>query len=148
MLELSLCNELLAEDGLSLAAQCERAAALGYRGLELAPGTLSARPHAMSGAEWRAVRETVEAAGLRVTGLHWLLSPYPGLSIFDPATHAETQAVLGGLIDGCAALGGDVLALCPPLVINEDEIGQMFDAVERTLERAEAWVAKDGLRNA
>ncbi|MCB1349850.1 MAG: sugar phosphate isomerase/epimerase [Maritimibacter sp.] len=109
MLELSLCNELLAEDGLSLAAQCERAAALGYRGLELAPGTLSARPHAMSGAEWRAVRETVEAAGLRVTGLHWLLSPYPGLSIFDPATHAETQAVLGGLIDGCAALGGDVL---------------------------------------
>ena len=46
------------------------------------------------------------------------------------------------------ALGGDVLALCPPLVINEDEIGQMFDAVERTLERAEAWVAKDGLRNA
>ena len=53
MLELSLCNELLAEDGLSLA----RAAALGYRGLELAPGTLSARPHAMSGAEWRAVRD-------------------------------------------------------------------------------------------
>ena len=109
MLELSLCNELLANDGLTLDAQCERAAALGYMGLELAPGTLAERPHEMSGADWRAVRATVEAHGLRVTGLHWLLSPYPGLSIFDPSTHAETQVVLGGLIDGCAALGGDML---------------------------------------
>jgi len=109
MFELSLCNELLAEDGLSLEAICVRAAALGYMGLELAPGTLAARPHEMSREEWLAVRETVEAHGLRVTGLHWLLSPYPDLCIFDPATHAETQAVLGGLIDGCALLGGDVL---------------------------------------
>ena len=77
----------------------------GDMGLELAPGTLAARPHDMSADDWRAVRATVERHGLRVTGLHWLLSPYPGLSIFDPATHAETQAVLGGLIDGCAALG-------------------------------------------
>ncbi|MEZ5767406.1 MAG: hypothetical protein R3D80_06880 [Paracoccaceae bacterium] len=108
MLELSLCNELLAEDGLSLAAQCERAAALGYRGLELAPGTLSARPHAMSGAEWRAVRETVEAAGLRVTGLHWLLSPYPGLSIFDPRLMRKRRRCSEGS-STVAALGGDVL---------------------------------------
>jgi sugar phosphate isomerase/epimerase len=63
----------------------------------------------MSPGDWRSVRETVEAHGLRVTGLHWLLSPYPGLSIFDPATHEETQHVLAGLIDGCAVLGGDVL---------------------------------------
>jgi len=109
MLELSLCNELLAEDGLSLDAQCARAAALGYMGLELAPGTLAKRPHEMSRDDWRAVRATVEAHGLRVTGLHWLLSPYPGLSIFDPETHAEAQEVLAGLIDGCALLGGDVL---------------------------------------
>lgn len=109
MLELSLCNELLAEDGLTLDSQCERAAALGYAGVELAPGTLSGRPHEMSRGDWRGVRETVEAHGLRVTGLHWLLSPYPGLSIFDPATHEETQHVLAGLIDGCAVLGGDVL---------------------------------------
>ncbi len=109
MLELSLCNELLAEDGLTFAAQCERAAALGYMGLELAPGTLAARPHEMAREDWLAVRETVAAQGLRVTGLHWLLSPYPDLCIFDPATHAETQAVLGSLIEGCALLGGSVL---------------------------------------
>jgi len=109
MLDLSLCNELLAEDGLSLDAQCARAAALGYMGIELAPGTLAPRPHEMTRDDWLAVRATVEAHGLRVTGLHWLLSPYPGLSVFDPATHAETRAVLAGLIDGCAYLGGDVL---------------------------------------
>jgi len=109
MLELSLCNELLAEDGLTLDVQCERAAALGYIGVELAPGTLSTRPHEMSRDEWLAVREVVEAHGLRVTGLHWLLSPYPDLSIFAPAIHGETHAVLCGLIQGCALLGGDVL---------------------------------------
>lgn len=86
-----------------------RAKALGYSGVELAPGTLADRPHEMSREAWLAVRETVEAAGLRVTGLHWLLSPYPGLSIFDPATHVETQKVRAGLIEGCALLGGDVL---------------------------------------
>lgn len=109
MLELSLCNELLAADGLSLDAQCSRAAALGYMGLELAPGTLASRPHEMAPDDWRGVRATIEAHGLRVTGLHWLLSPYPGLSLFRPETHAEMQAVLAGLIDGCARLGGDVL---------------------------------------
>lgn len=109
MLELSLCNELLDADGLSLDVQCARAAELGYMGVELAPGTLAARPHEMSRDEWQAVRTTVEANGLRVTGLHWLLSPYPGLSVFDPTTHAEAQAVLAGLTDGCALLGGDVL---------------------------------------
>lgn len=109
MLELSLCNELPAADGLSLDDQCIRAAALGYMGLELAPGTLAEHPHEMSLDDWRTVRATVEAHGLRVTGLHWLLSPYPGLSIFDPATHSRAQDVLAGLIAGCAALGGDVL---------------------------------------
>ena len=109
MLELSLCNELLAKDGLSLDRQCAHAAALGYMGIELAPGTLAPRPHEMSREDWRDVRATVERHGLRVTGLHWLLSPYPGLGVFDPGVAAQTQAVLAGLIEGCAQLGGDVL---------------------------------------
>lgn len=134
MLELSLCNELLAADGLTLDQQCARAAALGYMGLELAPGTLSPHPHRLTPEDWRAVRATVEAHGLRVTGLHWLLAPYPGLSIFAPETHAETQAVLAALIDGCARLGGTVLVHGSPSSRLRPEGMSEADALEMAAE--------------
>jgi 4-aminobutyrate---pyruvate transaminase len=44
------------------------------------------------------------------------------------------------------AVFGDVIAVCPPLVISETEIGQLFDRLTRALERTERWVAKEGLR--
>ncbi|MFW6076752.1 MAG: aminotransferase [Hyphomicrobiales bacterium] len=43
---------------------------------------------------------------------------------------------------------GDALALCPPLVITEDQIHEMFDVYEKTLNEAEAWVRSDDLRAA
>ena len=83
MLEYSVCNELLAQEGLSLAEQARVARQLGYVGLELAPATLAAEPHRLTTAQAEAIRETVEAEGVRVTGLHWLLSAYPQSSITD-----------------------------------------------------------------
>jgi sugar phosphate isomerase/epimerase len=109
MLDLTLCNELLADDGLSLPEQCRVAAALGYAGLELAPGTLGEAPHALPPARIREVRHTIEDHGLRVTGLHFLLFPYPQLSITRPDAARETSDVLRGLIDLCATLGGSVM---------------------------------------
>ena len=109
MLEFTLCNELLAADGLSLAEQAETAAALGYVGLELAPTTLGAAPHRMDPTRVDDIRKTVEAAGVRVTGLHWLLSGYPEASITDRNRWDETQHILIDLISVCAGLGGKVL---------------------------------------
>ena len=109
MIQLSLCNELLAQDGMTLDRQCEIASALGYMGLELSLGSLTQRPHEMTDAEAQDLRRTVEKHGLSVTGLHWLLAPYPGLSITDPTTRPETQAVLSRLVSLCATLGGRVL---------------------------------------
>jgi 4-aminobutyrate--pyruvate transaminase len=43
---------------------------------------------------------------------------------------------------------GDALALCPPLIISEDEIHEMFDLVEKALADTEAWVRKENLRAA
>lgn len=106
---LSLCNEMLADEGLSLDDQCRVACALGYRGLELAPGTLSAQPHTLPDEELAKVRDTIEWQGLVVTGLHWLLAPYPDASIVDPAAQERTEAILLGLVDQCAALGASVL---------------------------------------
>jgi sugar phosphate isomerase/epimerase len=109
MLEYTLCNELLADEGLDLAAQARVARDLGYCGLEIAPATLGPQPHLTSTVDAARIRRTIEAEGIRVTGLHWLVSGYPDASITDPARQPFTRTVLCGLIDLCAALGGRVL---------------------------------------
>jgi 4-aminobutyrate--pyruvate transaminase len=43
------------------------------------------------------------------------------------------------------ALAGDVLTICPPLVITEDEIDFLFDALTRALDRTLAWAKGEGL---
>ncbi len=43
-------------------------------------------------------------------------------------------------------LASDALAICPPLIITADEIDMLFDRLTAALDKAEAWVSKDGLR--
>lgn len=109
MVELSLCNELLAAEGKTIEEQCRIAAVLGFMGLELAPGTLGEAPHEMTTAEVDRLRDRVQGHGLVVTGLHWLLAPYPHLSITEPDAATATYDVLRKLIDLTAALDGKIL---------------------------------------
>jgi 4-aminobutyrate--pyruvate transaminase len=37
---------------------------------------------------------------------------------------------------------GDVIALCPPLVISDSEIDELFDRLERALDATSSWVLK------
>ena len=46
------------------------------------------------------------------------------------------------------AVGGDSVALCPPLIITEAEINEMFDRFEKALDDTEAWVSRENLRAA
>ena len=43
------------------------------------------------------------------------------------------------------ALTSDRIALCPPLVISEAEIGELFDRLERALAKTLDWVKREGL---
>ena len=108
-MRIALCNEVLA--GMSLERQCEYVAALGYDGLEIAPFTLSDAPEKISTAEAARIRGIVEASGLVVTGLHWLLVKPDGLSLTDPdaTLRKRTREVMTLLIGLCAELGGSVL---------------------------------------
>jgi 4-aminobutyrate---pyruvate transaminase len=45
------------------------------------------------------------------------------------------------------AMLSDRLAFCPPLIISESEIDDMFDRFTRALDKTEAWVRREGLRN-
>jgi D-psicose/D-tagatose/L-ribulose 3-epimerase len=106
---IALCNEVLRDRPFE--AQCELAAALGYDALEVAPFTLAEDPATLEASHAAALRRQAEAAGVRVSGLHWLLSAPPGLSITSPdeGVRARTLSHMHAMIDLCAALGGDVL---------------------------------------
>jgi 4-aminobutyrate--pyruvate transaminase len=43
---------------------------------------------------------------------------------------------------------GDTIAFCPPMIISEAELNELFDRFELALADAEAWVAKEGLARA
>src|SRR5215203_1302097 len=108
-MKLSLCNEVIRE--LPFGRQCEVAAALGYKGLELAPFTLGDETYRMPASERAAVRDASAKAGIAISGLHWLLVAPKGLSITtaDRAVWERTVEVMRRLVELCADLGGDYL---------------------------------------
>ncbi len=108
-MKLALCNEVLGT--YPLAQQCEFAATLGYRGLELAPYTLADSPHQLPADKRRDIRRTIEASGLVVSGLHWLLLAPQGLSITssDAGVRAKTIQIMCDLAALCGELAGVVL---------------------------------------
>lgn len=100
----------------------------------------------------------------RLTGLaeHPLVGEARGVGLIggiefvkDKASKAQFEAKKGvalkstgfaqeeGLI--LRALGGDRVAFCPPLVISEAEIDELFDRYERALARTLDWVKAEGL---
>ena len=44
-----------------------------------------------------------------------------------------------------APLCGDRIAICPPLIITEEEIDELFDRLTRALDRTAEWIGKEGL---
>ena len=108
-MRISLCNEVIRE--LDFPAQCALAGGLGYDGLEIAPFTLSDEPERLPYARRTELHRIAEDAGLAITGLHWLLLVPQGLSITSDhlADRMRTIAVMRGLIELCADLGGKIL---------------------------------------
>ena len=43
------------------------------------------------------------------------------------------------------SLAGDILSLCPPLIISESEIDELFDRLTRALDRTLDWIRKDSI---
>ncbi len=91
-----------------------------------------------------------EARGLGLIGALELVADKASKRAFDPkkAVGAKVAAFAEeeGLI--VRALGGDIIALCPPLIISDGEIGELFDRLGRALDKAEAFVGKENLRAA
>jgi sugar phosphate isomerase/epimerase len=114
----AICNETFEnwphERACAFAAEC------GYTGLEIAPFTLGASAGEITAAQRAQMRRTVEVAGLKTVGLHWLLAKTIGfhLTTADEAVRRKTGAYLGDLARLCRDLGGDLMVLGSPMQRN------------------------------
>ncbi|AWI89659.1 aspartate aminotransferase family protein [Methylobacterium sp. DM1] len=67
---------------------------------------------------------------------------------FEPKAAVAARCVAFAQDEGLIVrfLAGDRIAVCPPLVIEPDEIDTLFERLTRALDRTAAWVAHEGLQ--
>ncbi len=77
--------------------------------------------------------------------------------VADKATkrNFDVKAGVGGALQrACEGQGlilraiGDIVAFCPPLIVKDSDIDDIYDRAEKALDETEAWVTKEGLRSA
>lgn len=89
-----------------------------------------------------------EARGVGLIGAAELVADKATKRPFQPAqsvgTYCSGRTEAHGLIVRALV---DSIAFCPPLIITESEIDEMFDRFAKALDETEIWVAKNGLRN-
>lgn len=113
-MQIAICNETF-QDWI-FEDVCRFAAGRGYRGLEIAPFTLSVPVDQFTAEHRQQYRETAKAYGLEILGLHWLLAGTQGyyLTDPDPEVFAKTRDYFLQLVDLCADLGGQIMVLGSP----------------------------------
>ena len=78
-----------------------------------------------------------EARGYGLVGAVELVADKPSKRSFDPKAGVGARAVAFAEAEGLLlrVLPGDVVSLCPPLVITSAEIDELFDRLARALDR-------------
>jgi len=114
----ALCNEMFEDSPLDRV--CNVAAECGYKGIELAPFTLGDDVMSITEAQRTTIRRTIEAAGLKTVGLHWLLAKTKGYYLTSPESEVRrrTAQYLGELARLCRDLGGSIMVLGSPFQRN------------------------------
>jgi 4-aminobutyrate--pyruvate transaminase len=88
-----------------------------------------------------------EAGGIGLIGAIELVADKKSKKSFDPTK--QVAAAVGRFAEEAGLivrpLLGDRIALCPPLVINEKEIGELFDRFETALKKGLDWVVQEKL---
>jgi 4-aminobutyrate---pyruvate transaminase len=88
-----------------------------------------------------------EAVGIGLIGAIELSANKARKQSFEPSKQVGAQVGRYCEAEGLIVrpLLGDRIALCPPLVIDEGEIGELFDRFERALAKGLDWVTKEKL---
>jgi 4-aminobutyrate---pyruvate transaminase len=88
-----------------------------------------------------------EARGLGLIGGVELVADKKSKRAFAPEHGVGGRAVAFAEAEGLIirAVAGDVLTLCPPLIISAAEVDELFDGLTRALDRTLDWVTREGL---
>ena len=87
-----------------------------------------------------------EARGFGLIGAVELVAHKPSKRSFDPKAGVGLRAVAFAETEGLLlrSLAGDVVSLCPPLVITAQQIDDLFDRLGRALDRTLDWARRAG----
>lgn len=129
-MKFAICNETFGDWKLADALKFARST--GYTGWEVAPFMLSDDIRSFGADERQQYRSEVEAAGLEIIGLHWLLAKTEGfyLTSEDDVVRQRTADYLSQLADLCGDLGGSVMVLGSPQQRNVPEGQSMESAMQ------------------
>jgi 4-aminobutyrate--pyruvate transaminase len=88
-----------------------------------------------------------ETRGVGLLGGIELVKDKKSKQSFDPRQGVGAKVNLFAQDEGLISrsIAGDTLALCPPLVINAEQINTMFDRMARALDRGLDWARKEGM---
>ena len=88
-----------------------------------------------------------EARGMGLVGAVELVADKASKQSFDPKAGVGPRAAAFCEAEGLILrfLAGDVLSLCPPLIIAPPEIDEMFDRLGRALDRTLDWASRERL---
>lgn len=117
-MKFAICQELFEQTPWD--EQCRTIAESGYKGIEVAPFSISDDLAQVTDSELDELRQTAENHGLEIIGLHWLLAKTEGLHLTSPdkTVREATADYLQLLARVCARLGGRVLVFGSPFQRN------------------------------
>ncbi len=113
-MKFAMCNEFCS--GWDVCDAIKLAADVGYDGVEIAPFTIADDVRDISSDRRCEIKSCAQDEGIRIIGLHWLLTKPEGLHITtaDSALRTKTRDYLRHIIDFCADLGGDRIVFGSP----------------------------------
>jgi 4-aminobutyrate--pyruvate transaminase len=88
-----------------------------------------------------------EARGLGLVGAIELAADKIARRPFDPKAGVGVRAVANAEAEGLIVrfMAGDVVSICPPLIISDAEIDELFDRLARALDRTLDWAKAERL---
>lgn len=113
-MKFAICNETFQNWKIDdVFTYCAR---IGYDGVEVAPFTLAKYVTDIPAAERTRIREAAAAAGVEITGIHWVLVQAEGMYLTSPeaATRERTANYFCDLVDFCADIGGHSIVVGSP----------------------------------
>jgi 4-aminobutyrate--pyruvate transaminase len=88
-----------------------------------------------------------EARGMGLVGALELAADKRAKMPFDPKKGVGAQVVNHAQAEGLIVryMGGDIISICPPMIIKPAEIDELFDKLTRALDKTLDWAKREQL---